>query len=109
MPPRGGVSSTAETASSRVRGSALSASRAARRWAARSPRLLPSATKTRSGLDGKVTRDPLEIRGQIAQLPDGALQLGLPRRRLSGPAGQSVGIGPALGRAGGDLFDLGSE
>src|SRR6266705_436639 len=114
MPASGAVSSMAEAASSVVPGSAPSPSRPAWRWAARSPRLLPSATKTRSRrvdfsrscLDNKVTRDPLEIRREIAELTDRALEVGLSRRGLARPLGERVGVCPALGRAGGDLLDL---
>ena len=66
-----------EAARSRVPGSAANASRAALRCSARLPRLLPSATKTCSGLDDKVTRDSLQIGGEIAELPDGSLEIGL--------------------------------
>src|SRR3954452_5839343 len=99
----------AEAATILVPGRAASASRPACRCAARSPRLLPSATKTRSGLDDKVARDPLEIRGEIAQLPNRALQLSLTGRRLPGALGQRIRVGPALGRAGGNLLDLAGE
>src|SRR3954471_22606321 len=105
MPASGAVSSTAEAAITRVAGSAASPSRPARRCAARSPRLLPSATKARSGLDGKVARDPLKIRCEIAQLSNGTFELGLAGRGFTGPFGQGIGVGPALGRAGSHLFD----
>ena len=79
MPPSGAVSSMADSRSSLVLGNDASASRARRRCAARSPRLLPSATYARSGrclrsaLDGKVACDPLKVRRQLAELPDGTL------------------------------------
>src|SRR3954468_14916299 len=109
MPASGAVSSMMEAAITRVWGSAARPSRPARRCAARSPKLLPSATKTRSGLDGKVARDPLKIRCEIAQISDGALELGLAGRGFAGPFGQRIGVRPALGGAGSDLFDLSGQ
>src|SRR5215213_5901309 len=97
-----------------VSGRAARAARAVRRWPSRSPRLLPSATyafsgSLRSDLDNEVTRDPLEIGSEVAELADGPLQLNLSGRGFSRPFCQRIGIGPALGRTGGNLLDLSGE
>ena len=69
----------------------------------------PLAERRGSGLDGKVTRDPLEVRRQLTKLANGPLQLGLSRGGLAGPLGQGVGVDPALGGAGGYLLDLSGQ
>src|SRR6266542_3260397 len=116
MPARCAVSSTLEAAISAVPGNAPSAWRAYWRWAERSPRLLPSATYTRSraagstsALDGEVGHDALEVGGHVAQLPDGALEVDLPRRRLGRAPGQHLGVAPGAGGTDRHLLDLSGE
>src|SRR6266536_4877459 len=98
MPARGAVSSALDVAIRAVPGNAASAWRACCRWAARSPRLLPSATYTRSraagaksALDGEVGHDALEVGGHVAQLADGALEVDLAGGRLGGAPAQGLG------------------
>src|SRR6266508_5946263 len=113
MPARGVVSSTADVAISAVPGNAASAWRAYWRWAERSPRLLPSATYTRSRaagststLDGEVGHDALEVGSHVAQLPDRALEIDLARRRLRRSPGQGLGVAPGAGGTDRHLLNL---
>ena len=52
-----------------------------------------------SGLHHEVAGDPLQIGRHLAQLADGALQVGLPRRGFAGAAGQGLGLREGAGRA----------
>src|SRR5215210_103628 len=113
MPARGAVSSTRELAISAVPGSAASAWRARSRWAARSPRLLPSARYTRSRaagamstLDGEVAHDALEVGGHVAQLADRTLEVDLARGGFCGAPGQHLGVVPGAGGPDGHLLNL---
>src|SRR6266550_8990017 len=115
MPARGAVSSTADDAISAVPGNAASAWRAYWRWAERSPRLLPSATYTRSRagptstLDGEVRHDALEVGSHVTQLPDRALEVDLARRRFRRSAGQGLGVAPGAGGTDRHLLNLSGE
>src|SRR6185295_13481111 len=114
IPASGAVSSTAETPTRAVPGNAASAARAARRCPALSPRLLPSATYARSAaatsrLHDEVPGEALQVRRHVAQLADGALEVGLTAGRLAGPARQGLGLAQRPRGAGRDPADLAGE
>ena len=92
------------------RGAAASAARAAARWpvavaqvaAEGHVRALGPRPRHRSALHGKVSGDALQVGGHVAQLADGALEVGLPGRGLGGALRQGLGLAQRAGRAGGD-------
>src|SRR5882762_7166645 len=98
--PRGAVSSTRDAATSRVPGSAPSRARAYARCAARSPRLLPRATKARSIDVGEPARQVTQHRGHLFQVPGRALEVGEPLGRLNRARRYVVGFDAVLARNG---------
>ena len=77
-----------------------------RRGCCRARRTPAPARPPASGLDGEVPRDPLEVGGDLAELTDGALQVGLPRGGVIRAPRQRLGVAPGAGRACRHLLDL---
>src|SRR5258706_270339 len=103
--PIGVVPTITDAATRRVPGSAASRARAWARWASRSPRFEPSATKTRSVDVGEPAGQVAQHGGHLLQIAGGALEIGEALGRLDGARGDVVGLDAVLSRDAGDRID----
>src|SRR5919201_2111962 len=103
MGPMGAVSSTRETASTRVVGSCAKRARACARCCARSPRFDPRAMYTRSPVTtlryvGESASQVTQHRGHLLEVARCALEVGQTFGGLHGPCGAIVRLRAVLPR-----------